>query len=155
MISQVQPSQVAGRATVTNHDPYRIETVDDSMDKFLLTSTSAALQAGMLEAINFVQGVGVDEIESRVLDLAASLKQGLAEIPSVTVLSPMDRASSSGLVSFAVDGLEPTEAVSRLWERHRIVCRQVAFPACVRVSMHFFNNEEEVSQIVDCVSNLT
>ena len=109
----------------------------------------------MLEAINFVQGVGVDEIETRVLDLATSLKQGLAEIPGVTVLSPMDRESSSGLVSFAVDGLEPPEAVSRLWDRHKIVCRQVAFPACVRVSMHFFNNEDEVSQIVDGVGALT
>lgn len=155
MISQVQPTQVAGRATVTNHDPYSIETVTDSMDKFLLTSTSAALQAGMLEAIKFVQGAGVDEIESRILDLATALKQGLAEIPGVTVLSPMDRESSSGLVSFAVDGLEPTEAVSRLWERDRIVCRQVAFPACVRVSIHFFNNEDEVNQIVDSVGNLT
>ena len=155
MISQVQPTQVAGRATVSNHDPYGIETVDDSMDKFLLTSTSAALQAGMLEAINFVQGVGLDDIESRVSDLAASLKQGLAEIRGVSVVSPMDRESSSGLVSFAVDGLEPTEAVSRLWDRNRIVCRQVTFPACVRVSMHFFNNEEEVNQIVDSVGNLT
>ena len=98
MISQVQPTQVAGRAAVSNHDPYSIETVTDSMDKFLLTSTSAALQAGMLESINFVQGVGMDEIESRVLDLAASLKQGLAEVPGVTILSPMDRMGSSGLV---------------------------------------------------------
>ena len=155
MISQVQPSQVAGRATVSDHDPYSITTIDDSMDKFLLTSTSAALQAGMLEAVNFVQGVGVGEIEERVLDLSASLKQGLAEIAGVTVLSPMDRESSSGLVSFSVDGLDPPEAVSRLWERHRIVCRQVAYPACVRVSIHFFNNEEEVNQIVDCVGNLT
>ena len=155
MISQVQPHHVAGRATVSNHDPYRIEPITGSMDKFLMTSTSAALQAGMLEAINFVQGVGVDEIESRVLDLASSLKQGLAEVRGVTVISPLDRESSSGLVSFSVDGLEPTEAVSRLWERDRIVCRQVAFPACVRVSLHFFNTEEEVNQIVDSVGNLT
>jgi L-cysteine/cystine lyase len=155
MISQVAPTHVAGRATVTNHDPYSIDPVTESMDKFLLTSTSAALQAGMLEAINFVQAAGLNEIEKRVSDLAASLKHGLAEIRGVTVLSPLERESSSGLVSFSVDGLEPAEAVSRLWERNRIVCRQVAFPSCVRVSMHFFNNEEEVNQIVDGVANLT
>ena len=154
MISQINPTQVAGRATVSHHDPHHIETIDDSMDKFLGTSSSVALHAGMLEAINFVQEVGIDEIESRDLALAASFKTGLSEIPGVIVLSPMDRETSSGLVSFSIDGLEPTEVVSRLWERHRIICRQVAFPSCVRVSLHFFNSEEEVAEIVDCVSTL-
>jgi selenocysteine lyase/cysteine desulfurase len=154
MIHQVNPIQVAGRATVSDHDPYHIEPVTDTMDKFLMTSTSAALQAGMLAAIGYVQDVGMDEIESRNLDLATSLKQTLAEIPGVTVQSPLGREESSGLVSFSIDGLEPPEAVNRLWERHRIVCRQVAFPSCVRVSLHFFNTQEEVDQIASAVADL-
>jgi L-cysteine/cystine lyase len=154
MIPQVNPSQVAGRATVSDHDPYRIQPVTDTMDKFLMTSTSAALQAGMLGGIRFVQDVGMDEIESRNLDLATSLKQTLAEVPGVTVQSPMGREDSSGLVSFSIDDLEPPEAVNRLWERHKIVCRQVAFPSCVRVSLHFFNTQEEVDQIADAVGHL-
>jgi len=154
MISQVQPIPVAGRATVSDHDPYHIQPITQSMDKFLMTSTSAALQAGMLEAIRFVRDVGIDEIESRNLDLATLLKQALAEITGVTVQSPLGREDSSGLVSFAIEGLEPPEAVKRLWERHRIVCRQVAFPSCVRVSIHFFNTQEEMDQIADAVANL-
>ena len=154
MIPELKPTQVSGQAVVSNHDPYRIETISSSMDKFLLSSTSVAIQTGMLEAIKFVQGVGLDEIETRDLDLATSLKQALAEIPGVTVQSPMGREDSSGLVTFAIDGLEPPEAVSRLWERHKIVCRQVAFPSCVRVSLHFFNTQEEVDQIVDAVGHL-
>jgi cysteine desulfurase/selenocysteine lyase len=124
------------------------------MDKFLGTSSSVALHAGMLEAIDFVQEIGIDEIERRNLDLADSFKTRLAEIPGVVVLSPMDRETSSGLVSFSIDGLDPTEIVSQLWERHRIVCRQVAFPSCVRVSLHFFNSEEEIAKIIDCVATL-
>jgi selenocysteine lyase/cysteine desulfurase len=154
MIPELKPTQVSGQAVVSNHDPYRIETISSSMDKFLLSSTSVAIQTGMLEAIKFVQGVGLDEIETRDLDLATSLKQALAEIPGVTVQSPMGREDSSGLVTFAIDGLEPPEAVSRLWERHKIECRQVAFPSCVRVSLHFFNTQEEVDQIVDAVAHL-
>ena len=72
----------------------------------------------------------------------------------MTVQSPLGREDASGLVSFAIEGLEPPEAVKRLWERHRIVCRQVAFPSCVRVSIHFFNTQEEMDQIADAVANL-
>ena len=154
MISELKPTHVSGRAVVSDHDPYRIEAITSSMDKFLLSSTSVAIQTGMLEAIKFVQEVGVDEIEARDLDLADACKSALQEVPGVTVQSPMTREDSSGLVTFSIDGLEPPEAVSRLWERHRIVCRQVAEPSCVRVSLHFFNTQEEVDQIVDAVAHL-
>ena len=100
----------------------------------------------MLEAIRFIQQAGVSEIEERNLELADSLKHSLQETPGVAVLSPMERESSSGLVSFAIDGVEPTDAVVRLWDQHRIVVQQVGFPSCVRVSLHFFNTEEEVSR---------
>ena len=155
MISGLKPTHVSGRAVVSDHNPYGITTVNDSMDKFLLSSTSVAIQTGMLEAIKFVQEVGVDQIEARDLDLADACKSALQEVPGVTVQSPMAREDSSGLVTFSIDGLEPPEAVSRLWERHQIVCRQVAVPSCIRLSLHFFNTEEEVNQIVDAVAHLT
>ena len=153
-IDELKPTHVSGRAVVSDHNPYAIEAVTGTMDKFLLSSTSVALQTGMLEAIKFAQNVGVDEIEARDVELATNFKLELQEIPGVTVQSPMSPEDSSGLVTFSVDGLEPPEAVSRLWERHRIVCRQVAFPSCVRVSLHFFNTQQEVDRIVDAVAGL-
>ena len=155
MISELKPTHVSGRAVVSDHNPYGIQTVTDSMDKFLLSSTSVAIQTGMLEAIKFVQEVGVEQIEARDLDLADACKSALQEVPGVTVQSPMAREDSSGLVTFSVEGLDPPEVVSRLWESHGIVCRQVAVPSCVRLSLHFFNTEEEVGQIVDAVAHLT
>ena len=79
-----------------------------------------------------------------IRDRANSLKQGLSEINGGQILSPMTRENSSGLVSFNIDGWVPEEAVAKFWENHQIVCRQVAFPKCIRASMHFFNTEEEV-----------
>ena len=154
MISQVQPVHVAGRAVLPHGGPEDMEPETASIDKFLGTSTSTALQAGMLEAIRFVQGAGVKEIEERDLDLAFRLKQSLGETPGVKVLSPMERGGSSGLVSFAVDGIEPADAVTRLWEQHQIVARQVGFPSGIRVALHFFNTEEEVEQVVKAVRRM-
>ena len=154
LIPQLEPTFVAGRSALHPEDPYGFELNRDSMDKFLLASTSVALQAGLLEAIGFVQAVGLEEIEGRDLDLAAAVKEALLQLPGVKVLSPLDRGTSSGLVSFSVDGITPEDTVSRLWENHRIVCRPVGFPPGVRVSLHFFNTEDEVGQLVEAVKEL-
>ena len=155
MIQHVSPTQVAGKAVVPDHNPYRIQTIPDNIDKFQVTSTNVALHAGLLEAVKFVEDIGLEEIENRNLDLANSLKEGLAKINGVKVLSPTTRDNSSGLVSFTLDGWVPSEAVANIWENHRIVCRQVAFPVCIRASMHFFNTEEEVNQLLTAVSGLS
>jgi L-cysteine/cystine lyase len=154
LIPRVEPMQVAGRASLTSADPYQFQPNISSIDKFLLTSTSAPLRAGMLEAIRFIQDIGVEEIESRNLHLATYAKQALQEIPGVTVLSPLDRRSSTGLVSFTIDGVDTKEAVARLWEQHRIVARWVGFPPGIRIALHFFNTEEEVNKVVEAVQEL-
>jgi len=154
LISQVQPTFVAGRSSLSPGNPYGFEPNVESMDKFLLTSTSVALQAGALEAIRFVNDYGVAAIEERDLDLSTIMKQALVDVPGINLLSPMDRQDSTGLVSLTVDGMTPEEAVNRLWQEHRIVCRQVSFPPGLRISLHFFNTEEEVEQVVEALKGL-
>jgi len=154
LIAQLEPTFVAARSVVDWNDPYGFEPNQDSMDKFLLTSTSVPLQVGLLEAIGFIRAIGIEEIESRDLDLAGAMKEALLQTAGVKVLSPLDREISSGLVSFTVDGMTPEDAVSRLWENHRILCRPVSFPSSIRVSLHFFNTEEEVGQLVEAVGEL-
>ena len=151
LISQVEPVAVSGGAVLPHEAPDRFEPNISTMDKFNVSSSSSALQAGLLEAISFIQSIGVDVIEQRDVDLASALKEGLNGIPGVNVLSPMERQSSSGLVSFSVDGVEPAEVVSYLWDEHRIAVRRVGYPAGVRASLHFFNTEEEVEKLVDAV----
>jgi selenocysteine lyase/cysteine desulfurase len=155
LITEVEPMQVAARAVLSPNDFHQFQPNTSSIDKFLLTSTSTPLQVGMLEAIRFIQEVGVGEIEQRNLDLATSMKQALQETAGVKVLSPLERQSSSGLVSFTIEGVDPKDAVAYLWAQHRIVTRSVSSPSCVRVSWHFFNTEEEVHRVVEAVRNLT
>ncbi len=154
-IQEVEPMQVASKAVLPSNDLHQFQPNTSSIDKFLLTSNSTALHVGLMEAIKFIQEIGLEEIEQRNLDLAASMKQALQEIPGIEVLSPMDRQSSSGLVSFSIDGVDPNYAVSYLWEQHRIVARAVSYPSCVRVSLHFFNTEEEVHKILQAVQKLS
>ena len=151
MIPTVAPTQVGGRAVVHYEEPVNMEPNIASMDKFLVSSTSTALQAGLAEAVKFIQDAGMAAIEECNLDLASSLKAALSDIPRVTIGSPMDRQSSSGLVTFNIDDVEPESLVSYLWEQHSIVVRRVEYPPSVRVSLHFFNTEEEVATLAEAV----
>ena len=151
LIPQVEPLAVSSGAVLPHDAPDQFEPNTTSMDKFNVSSSSSALQAGLLAAVSFIQSVGVDSIEQRNLDLATSLKEALIETPGVTVLSPLDRQGSSGLVSFSIDGIEPAEVVSYLWDEHRIAARRVAYPPGVRASLHFFNTEDEVDRLIGAV----
>ena len=155
LISRLEPTMVAGKAALRQNDPYRFEANISSVDKFRLTSSSAPLQAGMLEAIGFIQEIGLGDIEGRNLGLAAFMKQALQEIPGVKILSPLDGSNSSGLVSFSIDGVDSGDVASNLWQEHRIVARSVSYPPCARVSLHFFNTEEEADLVVDAVRGLS
>jgi selenocysteine lyase/cysteine desulfurase len=52
-----------------------------------------------------------------ISSLATRLKDGLAKLPHVRLITPRDPAVSSGIVCFEVDGMDAETAVSRLLER--------------------------------------
>ena len=148
-------TRVAGHGSVeTFEDPdnHKLRTAD--IGKFAVGTSSVPLRAGFLEGIRFVQDVGVEQIEERNLALASSLTAGLSAIPGVRVLSPMAGPGCSGLVAFALDRAEPTETVAALWDSQRILIRRIAYPESMRVSLHFFNTDEEVAQLVRAVRDL-
>ena len=153
-LERIHPAHTGGRAIARPANAHNFQPVADSMEKFLGGSVSVPVQAAFLEATKFIEEAGIDNIETRNLDLAESAKAKLSEVAGVTVLSPSERRDSSGLVTFAVEGQTPISVVERLWEDHKIVVRQVGHPAGVRVSLHFFNTEEEVELLVGGVREL-
>ena len=153
-LERIHPAHTGGRGIARPADANYFQPVSDSMEKFLGGSVSVPVQLAFLEATKFVQAVGIKNIEERNLTLADSAKAKLAEIPGVTVNSPLERSASSGLVSFAISGQEPEPVVEQLWANHRLVVRQVGNPAGVRASLHFFNTEDEVDLLVGGVREL-
>jgi L-cysteine/cystine lyase len=154
LVERVHPAHSGGRAIVqpVDYDNVRLNSAD--MAKFHGGSSSVPLQAAFVAAVSFIKEVGISEIESRNRKLAARFKERLAEIPGVHVYSPMEPGLSSGLVSFALAGWEPPDAVARLWDNHRIVVRQVDYPPGIRASFHFFNTDEEVELLAGAVRDL-
>ena len=151
LIPQIQPFKVGHHAT-TSYDLQGHWTPDtQSIKKFELTTTSGPLLAGMTAAVDFLKDIGLGAVQDRVRSLSNLAVERLTLLPRVTVTSPRHSQLASGLVSFSLDGASPQAVVAHLWKKGRIVTRWVEHPPGVRLSLHFFNTEEEVEAMAACL----
>jgi cysteine desulfurase/selenocysteine lyase len=103
--------------------------------------------------IDYLIALGRQEVVARTSALVERLREGLAAIPGVNVVSP--RAESAGsFVTFAVSGLSATDVSSRLLFEHRIRVKSVPDTHLVRASLAVFVSDEEVECLVDAVANI-
>ena len=75
----------------------------------------------LAEAFEFQRSIGRARVAERVHALARRLKEGLAELPGVKLVTPLADNVSAGLVCFDVDGIPAADAAKRLRDEHRIV----------------------------------
>jgi len=109
--------------------------------RFEVGTVSPAPYAGLREAIDVMNSVGVDAVRDRIERLTDRLKAG---IDDERLLSP--REFESGLVTLADD--DPEATVERLRDRG-IVVRSIPDPASLRVSLHAFNDAGDVDAFLD------
>jgi selenocysteine lyase/cysteine desulfurase len=68
----------------------------------------------LAEAFRFHLDIGKDRVAERTHTQAAQLKEGLAEIPGVSVVTPPGDDLSAGIVCFDVEGSGPGDVLGRL-----------------------------------------
>jgi selenocysteine lyase/cysteine desulfurase len=113
------------------------------------------LYFGFGAAIDYFDAFGGPaQVEARAGELADALKRDLASIPGVTVITPMDPALSTGIVSFEIDGLTGPDVASALWARWKIVCRAAMQGTATRLSVAFFTSPAEIATARDAVATL-
>ena len=112
-----------------------------------LTSNGAGVVAGFAEGLRIHLELGPERIEARVKELSDRLRAALEGAAGVTLTSPSDPETASGLVSVAVEGMAPEDLTNALWDDHRIVARTVDSPPAVRMSTAPFNTPYQVEQV--------
>jgi len=154
LIPELQPWKVSHHAVMGHDSHWDATPRTDDIEKFELTTTSAPLWAGLVAAIRFIREIGIAAMEARARDLGVFAAERLAEVPGVTVTSPLEPGTRSGLVTFTVDGMDPRTVVGRLWERGRIVARSISRPPGVRLSTAVFNTAEELEAVAALVREM-
>ncbi|MFC6975226.1 aminotransferase class V-fold PLP-dependent enzyme [Halomicroarcula sp. GCM10025709] len=111
--------------------------------RFEVGTTTPAPYVALAEAIETIEEIGLDTVQSRGERLTDRLKAGLGD----RLLSPEEY--ESGLVTFAVE--DPEATVERLGEAG-VVVRSLPHPeGAVRASVHAFNTAEDVDRLLDAL----
>lgn len=136
----IRPAQVGYRSVEapSDADP----AFKAGAPRFEVGTTSPAPYVGLEAAIEGIEAVGLDTVQSRVERLTDRLKAGLGD----RLLSP--EAYECGLVSFEAD--DPEGLVERL-KTEGIYIRSLPYPGTVRASVHVFNTEDDVDALLDAL----
>jgi cysteine desulfurase / selenocysteine lyase len=78
--------------------------------------------AGLLAGVEWVEARGVEATHAHEAALKARLRARLEGIPGVRLLSPA-APEGVGIVTFLIDGIDPSEAARRLDREHGVLCR--------------------------------
>lgn len=117
---------------------------------------------GLGRAVEYVEKIGIPEIETHELKLSREAAKRLSELEHVEVYGPEDRA---GIVPFNVKGLHAHDVALILDQTRKICVRSghhCAIPtirflnvdSTVRASFALYNTEEEVDILVNTVAGL-
>jgi L-cysteine/cystine lyase len=108
LIERVEAPKVAHRAADYYDLRGEFRPKVDAIDKFELTTVSVPLLAGLLAAIEFVGGIGLEAVRQRALHLARYATARLVRVPGIRLISPgSEGAVTSGLVSFSLPEVPP------------------------------------------------
>lgn len=105
------------------------------------------------KAIEFVEQVGLTEIEDRVRTLRRSFVAALSAIPGVRLHSPTVAALGTGLVTATIAGWQFDHLSQHLWDTKRIITNVIREYNAVRFSLAFFTSEEELSIVLEAINN--
>lgn len=148
--ADLSPTFAAWRGITQDKQGYPTGWVEDGQ-RYEVATSAYPLYAGLLESLRVQRSWGTaSQRYERVRKLSQRLWQGLKGLPGVRCLQQLP--PTAGLVSFQVQGHDPTKLVNYL-EAQRIMTRTIANPRCIRACPHYLTQEAEVDQLIAAVAS--
>lgn len=119
---------------------------------------------GLKKAVKYADEIGIEKIWKRIIYLAEELRRKLSKLSSITVQDIGQ--SRSGIVTFTADAVEPDTIQTKLAKRNINVntssksstlldMQERNLETIVRASVHYYNTEEEIDQLVTEIESIT
>lgn len=137
-----------------SQSPFRDYAFPRTAKSFEIAGTSNYPGAiGLLESLKIVNAIGSKKVEHRVIELARFLRAELLRM-GLSVLSPSLEGSQSGITIFRLfeDKDADLKALQQLLkERILVSIRYTSNHGGIRVSTHYFNNEEDILKLCSSI----
>lgn len=132
--------------------------------KFEAGTVNAGGAVGLARALEYIQQVGLSEIEKSDNHLASLIMEELAGNPFVHVIGHKDPEKHCGIVTFTIDGVHPHDIASILDSENVAIraghhCAQplmqkIGVGSTARASCYFYNTEDEALIFVEKVKGI-
>lgn len=126
--------------------------------KFEAGTPMVAQAVGLAAAARYLQELGMDAVAEHEHLLSGYALKGLADIPGVRVIGPVDNVDRGSAISFVVDGLHPHDVghvLDSLGIAVRVghhcawpTCRRFEVPATTRLSPYIYNDEQDIDAML-------
>lgn len=107
-------------------------------------------------ALDFVNLIGMTNVEARMRALAGRLKTGLSAMNGVELKTSLQPELSGGVVKFKLRNMQTKKAYDTLWERHRLAAASTLSGESegIRLSPHIYNTMEQMDRALAAVKEL-
>ncbi|HET9540922.1 MAG TPA: cysteine desulfurase [Candidatus Limnocylindria bacterium] len=129
--------------------------------KFEAGTPAIAEAIGLGAAIDYLTGLGMDNVREHERYLFTAAWQALSEIPGVRRLGPDDPEIHAGVISFVLDEVHPHD-VATIFDHEGVAVRaghhcaqpvmlRYDIPATTRASFYVYNDLDDVQALADAV----
>jgi len=145
-------------------DYYRLT---ESPMRFEAGTPAIAEPIGLGRAVDYLEEIGMENIEAHERWLVEKIYRGLTEIPHVEVYGPQEIEKRAGIISFNIGNLHPHDAALALDVSAKVMVRsgrQCAFllmkellnrrEGVKRASLHLCNTKEEIEKLISATSEI-
>ncbi|MDD1661467.1 MAG: cysteine desulfurase [Methanomicrobiales archaeon] len=141
-------------------------TLASGYARFEAGTPNIAGAIGLSRAIDYLEGLSMDDVQRHEQALTRRMLDGLSGIDGVKVFGPGAIADRIGVVSFAVGGLHPHDVAMMLDTEADIMVRSghhccmplmdlLGTPGgTVRASLHCYNNADDIDRLVETVGGI-
>jgi selenocysteine lyase/cysteine desulfurase len=106
------------------------------------------------EAFEFHDAIGRDRVAARTQELAQALKEGLRELQSVSVVTPMDAELSAGIVCFEATGLQAPEILTQLRDENISASVTPYAQLYLRLGPSIVTSEDDIDKTLSALSRI-
>lgn len=144
---------------------YDKHVIDDIPYRFEAGLQNYAGIAGLGAAVDYLSKIGLKKIHEHEIKLNKIITDGIKDISGLKILGPENPEDRSGVISISVDGMDPHDIALQLDSQANIMIRS-GHHCChswfnannvngsARVSLYFYNTEEEARKLVDSLKNI-
>lgn len=153
MLDVIQALEV-GAYSDKSHDLQTGElTLHPTAQRYEYGTLNTPLFGGLGAAIDFLQKIGMENVWRRDAALSTAFLNGLQEMAPVEILSPLNQAERSAMITFKMKNIEYLKLQSFLAEKHKLRTRGVGEGGvnALRISWHLYNSLEEVKRVLEGV----